>query len=186
MVKSMVNCLCSCGALVTKRFFRVRAGFYGTCFCDTVKIYPFKVKAHPLWRILKGMKMRCYNASSTTYHNYGGRGISICLEWRENSACFIQWGIENGWKPSLMIDRIDNDGNYEPSNCQFVSNRDNCMNKRNTVKILYHGALMTTRELESISVGIPSNTIARRIKISGWDVQKAISTPLRPNKGHHF
>lgn len=80
---------------------------------------------HPLYKVRGGMLARCYNERSPFFHRYGGRGIKICHLWREHPEAFIKWGIANGWKPGLTIDRIDNDGHYQPSNCRFVSRGDN-------------------------------------------------------------
>lgn len=85
---------------------------------------------HPLYSVWEYMKARCYNKNTIRYNNYGGRGIRICDEWRNIPKAFIEWGLSNGWQKGLQIDRIDNDGNYEPSNCRFVTNRKNNLNKR--------------------------------------------------------
>lgn len=77
------------------------------------------------------MKKRCLNKNNPKYYRYGGRGIKICEEWLsiEN---FAKWSLNNGWKKNLTIDRIDNDGNYEPSNCRWVSVSENSRNKKST------------------------------------------------------
>lgn len=67
------------------------------------------------------MKERCYNPNRDSYNHYGARGISMCDEWRNDFTAFEKWARENGFREDLQIDRIDNDGNYEPSNCRFVS-----------------------------------------------------------------
>lgn len=79
------------------------------------------------------MKQRCLNPKNHKYKNYGGRGIKICEEWM-NIVGFSQWAIENGWQEGLSLDRIDNNGNYEPSNCRWVSVSENSK-KKSTTKI---------------------------------------------------
>ena len=88
---------------------------------------------HPLCYTFTAMKQRCYNKSYTKYKDYGGRGITICDEWLENSIVFIEWSLENGWKKGLQIDRIDNDKGYFPENVRFVTQRENLLNKRTLI-----------------------------------------------------
>jgi hypothetical protein len=87
---------------------------------------------HPLYAVLRSMKTRCYSPNCNAYHNYGGRGILICDEWKD-PATFCKWAIANGWKKGLSIDRINNDGNYEPNNCRFVTREINMRNSRRVV-----------------------------------------------------
>ena len=83
-----------------------------------------------LFRIWSGMKFRCLNSNNKDYKNYGGRGISICDEWINNFENFYKWSSVNGYKHDLSIDRINNDGNYTPDNCRFVTNMINSQNRR--------------------------------------------------------
>ena len=71
------------------------------------------------------MKARCYNSNSPNFKNYGGRGIIVCDEWKDDYTLFYEWAISNNYADDLTIDRIDVNGNYEPSNCQFISNAEN-------------------------------------------------------------
>ena len=78
------------------------------------------------------MMQRCHNPNNDRYYDYGGRGIKVCEEWH-NSWVFGKWAEEHGFQKGLQIDRINNDGNYEPSNCRFVTPKENMQNRRNTV-----------------------------------------------------
>lgn len=85
-------------------------------------------RLHCIWL---NMKQRCRNSSQQAYKNYGKRGIKVCDEWFNDFVVFRDWAMDNGYADDLQIDRIDNDGNYEPSNCHFVTCAKNNRNKRN-------------------------------------------------------
>ena len=87
---------------------------------------------HPLYRVWIDMRGRCYNKNIKQYKNYGGRGVAICDEWSNNFKMFYDWAIKNGWERGLQIDRIDNDGNYKPLNCRFITQIENVRNSRVT------------------------------------------------------
>jgi hypothetical protein len=81
-----------------------------------------------IYRVWQDMIQRCHNPNDTGYHNWGGRGISVCDEWRKPEP-FLEWAKDK-WSEELEIDRIDNDGDYEPSNCRFISKSANNLNRR--------------------------------------------------------
>jgi len=85
---------------------------------------------HPLYVTWTNIKRRCYKARSTSYKNYGARSIKVCDEWKNDPKIFIEWALINGYEQGLDIDRIDNDGNYTPSNCRFVTRQVNSVNIR--------------------------------------------------------
>ncbi len=90
------------------------------------------LRKHPLYNVWDGMKRRCHNSDNPHYKNYGGRGITIFAGWINNFRAFYNWAIANGWKKGLWIDRINNDGNYRPENCRFVTSAVNNQNRRST------------------------------------------------------
>ena len=90
-----------------------------------------KKNASRLYGIWLGMKTRCSNPTHHDYHYYGERGVSVCEEWANNYLSFKHWAIDNGYDDSLTIDRIDVNGNYEPSNCRWVTMCEQSQNKRN-------------------------------------------------------
>lgn len=89
-------------------------------------------KRKGLYRSWEHMKQRCYNPKHRSYKNYGARGIHVCEEWQNSSVLFINWAHKNGYKEGLRLDRIDNDGNYNPENCRWVTVAQNNRNKRLT------------------------------------------------------
>ena len=88
-----------------------------------------RYRKHSLYTVWRGMKVRCYNENDRDYKNYGERGITVCSEWKNSFKAFIEWALPL-WEKGLQIDRKDNDGNYEPSNCRFVSCKENIHNQR--------------------------------------------------------
>ena len=100
------------------------------------------VKQSPLYPVWSSMKRRCYNKNTYGYEHYGGRGIVVCDEWLHDSESFIDWALLSGWSRGLYFDRINNDGNYEPSNCRFVTPQTSSCNTRllaNSNKSGYRG-----------------------------------------------
>lgn len=103
-------------------------------------------KSSRLYSIWINMKTRCYNENSPIYQNYGARGISICDEWKQDFRTFESWAISHSYQDNLSIDRIDNDGNYEPSNCRWVTSDVQSNNKRNNVSITIDGVTKNFKE----------------------------------------
>lgn len=124
------RCRCDCGTGRTVLGTSLRSARTVSCGCF-VREHNAEIATthgltdHPLYRIRSGMLFRCHNPKSTFFHRYGGRGIEVCPVWRASAATFIEWALANGWQPGLTIDRINNDGNYEPANCRFVSRGEN-------------------------------------------------------------
>lgn len=85
---------------------------------------------HPLHRVWRGLKERCYNINHEAYNNYGGRGIRVSEEWLNDFKVFYDWCIDNGYEKGLQVDRIDNDERYSPKNCRLVTPRKNSLNRR--------------------------------------------------------
>jgi len=83
-----------------------------------------------LYKIWFGMKSRCYNNNTKGFENWGGRGIIVCDEWLNDFLSFYNWALKNGYKDNLSIDRINNNGNYEPNNCRFITIQEQQKNKR--------------------------------------------------------
>lgn len=128
-------CKCDCGQTTIVSGHNLREGKTKSCGCSRKGINAthgftrnnFREKLYSVW---EGIHQRCDNPHNKAYHNYGGRGIKMCSEWRESYPRFREWAYQNGYAEGLQIDRINNDGNYEPSNCRFVSPTANAQNRR--------------------------------------------------------
>ena len=124
-----------------------------------------------LMNVLHCMKLRCYNPKIKSYKDYGGRGIKICPEWLENKMNFYNWAMANGYEDGLTIERIDVNGNYEPSNCHWITKAEQAKNRRCNIMICL-------TEICRI-FNLPYNTINARINRSKWNIKKALTTPIK-------
>lgn len=128
---------------------------------------------HSLYKKWTSMKERCYNKKEKSYKNYGGRGIKICGEWRNSFLSFYNWAMENGYKENLTIDRIDNNGNYEPSNCRWVDCKTQANNRRNSINITYNGETKTLKQWCD-SLKLNYQLVRQRIKRDNKKFEDAI------------
>lgn len=131
--------------------------------------------------LLGGMKGRCYRTSHKWFHNYGGRGITICEEWLNSTDSFIEWAKSNGAKPGLEIDRIDNDTGYCPENCRFITRQAQFSNKRGQYKVDIWGDVLLLKEAVMKYSVAPLGMVRRRLR-EGWTDIEAVILP--PIKGH--
>lgn len=137
-------------------------------------IHGAAVKCLPLYRVYISMKARCYSKKQDMYQAYGGRGISVCDEWLESPMSFVEWGLGNGYRKGLTIDRIDVNGNYHPDNCRFVDQTTQARNRRYNRMLTFNGETKCMEEWSKIT-GISSANIQVRIDRCGWSVERALS-----------
>jgi len=128
----------------------------------------------PIYAIWQSMKTRCFCKSNKRYHDYGGRGISICQEWLIFPE-FRKWSLENGYKKGLSLDRIDNNGNYCPENCRWADSITQANNKRTNTIIEYKGIKLTEAQWAE-KLGINIGTLSSRIHKLHWPIELALST----------
>lgn len=114
-----------------------------------------------MYRIWDAMKQRCYNKNHPVYKDYGGRGIQICPEWRTDFMSFYNWATQNGYQEDLTIDRIDNDGDYEPSNCRWATLQEQENNRRTTVFVELDGEKMSLKQWAE-KTGVRYQTVLRK------------------------
>lgn len=173
------SCVCDCGTKRSVKSASLVSGASSSCGCyhkERVTIHGMtRTRTFKSW---DSMKQRCTNPKSPDYHKYGGRGIKICDRWLHNFDNFIE---DMGERPKgRTLDRIDNNKNYEKSNCRWATSDEQLSNRRNTIKIEYYGCLLTIKELSEVT-GIEEKLIRDRHR-AGWSVKKIVSTPNRKSK----
>jgi len=152
--RSYAECLCSCGNKTIVRYDCLKDGNTKSCGClkkeqDKINLIPNHIDGRSKTRLYKeweGIKRRCYLQNEKCYPRYGGRGIKMCKEWLNNFETFRDWALNNGYKEELSIDRINVNGNYEPSNCRWVDNKTQCNNRRTNIKIIHNNKTQTLME----------------------------------------
>lgn len=179
---------CECGKEVLMRKEQVTSGWVKSCGClrDENRIKANKThgltKSHPLWKVWQGMKARCYYKKSKYYPIYGGSGVSVCREWKDDFLSFFNWSISNGWEIGKQIDKDIlcekmrvSPAIYSPQTCLFVSAKVNS-NKTSRNRFLeFNGIKKTLAEWEE-TTGIRQSTIFYRLKY-GWDAKSALTIP---------
>lgn len=182
--KRMFLCKCDCGNETIVRLEYLRSGHTKSCGCLRTDEIVSLNKTHgqcntKLYRLWSSMLRRCQTKSDSNYPNYGARGIEVCNEWQDFEF-FYDWSMANGYKKGLSIERIDVNGNYEPSNCEWIPRPLQARNKRNTTFITHKGV---TKPLVEWAEELNMNTETLRSRISyGWTIEKALTTPVR-NRG---
>jgi len=125
-----VRCKCVCGKIKEVLFTHLRFGKSTSCGCIVLHTKTHGLTKHKLYGVWSSMKQRCYDKNKPRYKDWGGRGIIVSEKWRNDFMEFYNWCIENGYEKGLQIDRINNDGNYGPENCRFVTAKVNSQNRR--------------------------------------------------------
>ena len=176
----MYEFICDCGNSKIINFNNVKYGYTKSCGCLSKEFNKKLFTKHGfsttrICRTWHGIIQRCLHKNSISYKHYGGRGISVCKEWKDDFMSFYNWANKNGYKKDLTIDRIDNNGNYTPDNCRWATRKEQNINKRNTRYIIFNGKEMLIQDWAK-ETGIKRTTIIERLK-RGWSIKEALSKP---------
>lgn len=184
------KCECECGVVKTIRFDGLRSGHIVSCGCYNRQISSEQktrlthgMAYTPEYKIWKKIKDRCYNEKCKAYPNYGGRGIKMDDAWRNSFESFY---AHMGKRPSpeLSVDRYPNNdtGNYEPGNVRWGTDEEQANNKRNNIKYLHNGKMLTLPQIARLEkIGFP--TLYRRINENNLTLQEALAVPLHGKCG---
>lgn len=175
-------CQCDCGntkAIIGSSLLRgltISCGCYNKEHSKEVHL-KHKQSYSKLYKVWQAMKTRCYSKNFIYYCNYGGRGIKICDDWKKSFLKFYEWAITNGYKEELTIDRINNDDDYKPNNCRWVTRKQQNNNMRTNIFIEYNGKKQTISELAD-KYDLSRVALYYRLK-RGWNIKKALTTPIK-------
>lgn len=127
--------------------------------------------------IYSGMKARCYNSNSWNYQYYGARGIRVCEEWKNDYNSFYNWALKNGYEDNLTLDRINTNGNYEPNNCRWATDKEQKNNTRRNHYITYNGKTQSMKKWAE-ELNISYYVLRSRINRSKLSIEKAFTKPV--------
>lgn len=181
------NCICDCGKTCIVQGTKLRNGHTQSCGCYR---HERQIEANTkhngrysrLYIVWCNMKGRCYNPNDNRFSNYGGRGITVCEEWKDDFEQFRKWAEKSGYNPGAKrgectLDRIDVNKEYSPANCRWVNNQVQANNKTTNRILNYKGETKTLSEWAR-RIGINADTLQSRLS-HNWSIEKAIETPLR-------
>lgn len=179
--KTSWYCLCDCGTKRTVAGSHLATGHSQSCGCLNRDRTIEANKTHgmrglPEYGIWSGIVQRCTNMADHAYKNYGGRGITVCQRWRDSFAAFY---ADMGPRPSdkYLIDRKNNDGDYEKSNCRWATRIEQNRNRRNNHLITFQGETRCTAEWAELR-GLKYGTLQKRLR-AGWTAERALVTPVQ-------
>lgn len=181
-VKRVWECKCDCGKTTFVIHELLVGGHTKSCGCMSYRKpkdpNAITIKHKRLYKIWCGMRDRCNNPKDQHHTGYYDRGIRVCDEWNKSFTPFLEWALNNGYKDTLTIDRIDVNGNYEPSNCRWATNKEQQYNKQNTVRYNVFGEYLTAPEI-SMKYNVNLSTFKARVSRYGYSPEAAITTPCR-------
>ena len=173
------NCVCICGNLTIRKTSDLLLGKAKTCKqCKIEKAKTHGLSNHPLYDIWSHMLARCENVNNPRYNDYGGRGISVDIEWK-NISTFIK-DMNNRPSNTHSIERRNNNGNYNKNNCYWATTSEQSNNKRSNKNILYKGITKTIKEWSN-TLNIPYMTLYARLTKYNYSIEKAFTKPITSN-----
>lgn len=173
-------CICDCGKLTEVLSNNLRRNHTTSCGCASdehkrnfvANGITHGLINHPLYESWIGMRNRCYYEKHNRFRYYGGKGIKVCDEWKDDFQAFYDWAIQNGWQCGLSPDRIKNELNYCPGNIKFSTEQQQSRNRTSNVSLTIDGETKILIEWAEIS-GIKYGTLRKRLKL-GWPPREAV------------
>lgn len=180
-------CVCDCGNVTTVETAKLKNGHTKSCGCYHREMLRIAHTTHGdsysrLHKIWTCMKERCNNPNNPAYAYYGGRGISVCEDWREYEN-FQRWALSSGYDERLTLDRIDVNGNYDPQNCRWADRYQQARNKRDSKYYTLNGVTMHAHDWDD-KLGGAHGLTNRRIRM-GWSVERALTTPSKAGRNQY-
>lgn len=171
-------CECECGNKVSVSGRSLRRGATKSCGCLRNEAVSQANTKHGLsetkiYHIWEKMRARCRNDKDPAYANYGGRGICVCEEWDKDFLAFYKWSINNGYSEKLSIDRINNDGNYEPSNCRWATRKQQMNNTRTNHMLTHDGKTKTISQWADF-FDVPYDLFYGRLSNNNWEIDDEV------------
>jgi len=174
---------CVCGVVKSYPLRYLRTGNTKSCGCvRKEKLLASKIthhlSKHPLYKVHQDMVRRCYEPKCKSYKDYGARGIRVCDEWRNDVRVFCAWGDVNGYRKGLELDKKDNNANYSPENCRFVTRAQGNRNTRRVIVVECFGEKKCIAEwVRDSRCSIGEKSLKDRLMSGKWTVESAITTP---------
>ena len=184
------ECVCDCGKRTVVLSSHLRKGRIKSCGCLAKELSRERLMSIPnrghfthngsntrLYETWVNMKTRCLNPNNRAYKWYGAVGVTICQEWMQFEN-FQQWALSSGYTDDLTIDRIDPSGNYCPNNCRWITISEQQNNRKSNHYLTYNGETHTVKDWAKIT-GLRYATLLTRINREKWDVERALTTPVK-------
>lgn len=174
-------CKCDCGTIKSILRTGVTSGKTKSCGCfnrerASRENSTHGKSTHPLYGVWRGIKQRCLDANSQSYPRYGGKGTTVCEEWKDSFQVFYDWAMKSGYRKGLSIDRIDNTGNYEPSNCRWADIYIQANNMSSNKILEVFGDRDTLANLVK-KYGKASYSVINYRLERGWEIERAFTQP---------
>ncbi len=176
-----ILCRCDCGTERLVAEPTLRNGKSKSCGCRRHDNGTHHMTGKALYNSWSNMIQRCTNPKHPSYPRYGGRGVTVCDEWRHDGAAFVAWALANGFKPGMSIERIDNDRGYSPDNCRWATRGEQQRNRHNNHWLTFRGETKCITDW-AVEMGTTLATILHRIRRWG-SVERALTTPIKRKSG---
>lgn len=175
------RCKCDCGNEVVVPIDGLTTGHTKSCGChkrDNTHRVKYRHGREPkdVWHAWCHVRARCYNPKNKSYHRYGGRGIRVCDRWLNSFEAFRD-DMRPRPSPQHSIERKDNDGDYTPDNCTWATKKAQARNRRSSVLVEYQGRTQCVTAWAE-ELGIKAHTLYRRVFVSKWEIERALTTPV--------